>query len=60
MHEFVAHFNKLKLIVLDVVQPTTTNLKCFFLNAQILEVSFLLSREAPTTLAAAQTLAIEI
>ena len=35
-------------------------MKCFFINAQIPEVNFLLRREAPTTLAAAQALTIEI
>lgn len=35
-------------------------MKCFFVNAQIPEVGFLLRRAAPTTLVVAQTLATEI
>ena len=52
MHEFVAHFNKLTRRIPVVAQPTTANLKCFFINAQIPEVSFILRREASTTLVA--------
>lgn len=60
MQEFIAKSNKLANRILTASQPTAANLKCFFINTQLPKVSFLLRRAAPTTLALAQTLAIEI
>lgn len=60
MHEFVAKFDKLQNHILVASQPTARNLKCFFINAQLLEVSFLLRRKNPTDLAIAQQMATSV
>ena len=60
MREFIAKFNKLASIIPTTFQPTATNLKCFFINTQVHEVSFLLRRVALATLVLVQSLATEI
>lgn len=54
MREFVAKFNNLHNRIPTASQPIAGNLKCFFINAQLPEVSFLLRRDNPAVLAAAQ------
>lgn len=50
----MAKSNKLHNHILAASQPTGGNLECFFINVQLLEVSFLLRRDNPTDLVVAQ------
>ena len=47
--EFVSHFSKLTQRIPSVAQPRITNLKCFFSNAEITKVKFLLRRATSST-----------
>lgn len=60
MHEFIAKFKKLVNRIPITSQPTPANLKCFFINTQLPEVSFLLRRVVPTNLTHAQALSMKI
>lgn len=60
MCEFIVKFNTLANQFHISSQPTIVNLKYFFINTQLPEVSFLLRRVSPLTLALAQNLATTI
>lgn len=60
MCEFVAKFNKLVTRIPIEAKPTTHNLKCFFINTQLPEVSFLLHRVVIPDLEATQVLATSV
>lgn len=60
MHKFIPKFNKLVNRIPTSSQPTTKNIKCFFINTQLPEVSFLLRWASPIDLAAIQTMATQI
>lgn len=60
MGEFIAKFNKLANIIPINSKPTPENLKCFFINTQLPEVSFFLRQAFPANLVVAQSMATEI
>lgn len=60
MREFVAHFNKIVNKLAADKRPTEENQKCFFINAQPLDISFQIIRGQVADLAASQRLAIEV
>ncbi|KAH9310451.1 hypothetical protein KI387_025486, partial [Taxus chinensis] len=60
MREFVAKFNKLIQKIPVIAVPTLENQKCFFINAQPPDISFLLQRSVIPDLATAQSTATEI
>lgn len=60
MRDFLSKFNKLKNRISANSQPTAENLKCFFINAQLSEVSFLSRRTPLVDVIVAQTQVVEI
>ncbi|KAH9324108.1 hypothetical protein KI387_004286, partial [Taxus chinensis] len=60
MRDFVAQFNILLKRIYAEASPSDDNKKIFFINAQFLEVGFILQIYQPQTLEEAQYYAIEV